>query len=54
MLSHFNDVTRTDLWLAPIPRLSGPVGGYIDSVYACTLRVQSSRVKLCWVIHSRV
>lgn len=34
MMSHFNDVTLTDLCLAPIPRLSGSVGGYIDAM--CT------------------
>lgn len=37
MMSHFNDVTGDDLWLATIPRLSGSVGGYIDSVGACRL-----------------
>lgn len=31
MMSHFNDVTATALWLAPIPCLSGCAGGSIDS-----------------------
>lgn len=37
MMSHFNDVTAADLWLAPIPCLSACAGGYIDSsgVNAC-------------------
>lgn len=35
MMSHFNDVTGTDLWLTPIPRLNGSVGGYIDWLLRC-------------------
>lgn len=35
MMSHFNDVTGTDLWLTPIPRLNGSVGGYIDWLSRC-------------------
>lgn len=39
MMSHFNDVTAADLWLAPIPCLSGRAGGNIDSsrVNACAV-----------------
>lgn len=39
MMSHFNDVTAVDLWLAPIPCLSECAGGYIDcsGVNACTV-----------------
>lgn len=39
MMSRFNDVTAADLWLAPIPWLSGCAGGYIDRsrVNACTV-----------------
>lgn len=47
MMSHFNDVTASDLWLAPIPCLSGCAGGYIDcsGVNACMVRLA---VILCW------
>lgn len=33
MMSHFNDVTNVDLCLAPIPRPTGSLGGYIGSVW---------------------
>lgn len=44
MMSHFNDVTLADLWLAPIPRLSGSVGGYIDSVRVCMCTLPANTV----------
>ena len=49
MMSHFNDVTHADLCLAPIPRLAGPLGGYIDTV--C---VHADVSKAVLVIYGRV